>query len=55
MTSRDIFAKALPNIKLATRFDADGNEIQVWLNHINMGNGFPVRFAQLNSHHALIH
>lgn len=30
MASRDIFSKALPNIKLATRFDADGKEIQVW-------------------------
>lgn len=29
MANREIFAKALPNIKLATRFDADGNEVQV--------------------------
>ncbi|XP_055378324.1 coiled-coil domain-containing protein 93 [Condylostylus longicornis] len=29
MANRDIFSKHLPNIKLATRFDADGNEIQV--------------------------
>uniref|UniRef100_A0A8D8FT46 Coiled-coil domain-containing protein 93 n=1 Tax=Culex pipiens TaxID=7175 RepID=A0A8D8FT46_CULPI len=29
MTSKNIFSKHLPNIKLATRFDADGNEIQV--------------------------
>lgn len=26
---RDLFSKALPNIKLSTRFDADGKEIQV--------------------------
>lgn len=29
MTARTIFSKHLPNIKLATRFDAEGNEIQV--------------------------
>lgn len=29
MASRDIFSKVIPNIKLATRFDADGKEIQV--------------------------
>ncbi|XP_058448225.1 coiled-coil domain-containing protein 93 isoform X2 [Malaya genurostris] len=29
MSSKNIFSKHLPNIKLATRFDADGNEIQV--------------------------
>ncbi|XP_058818611.1 coiled-coil domain-containing protein 93 isoform X2 [Topomyia yanbarensis] len=29
MSSKNIFSKLLPNIKLATRFDADGNEIQV--------------------------
>uniref|UniRef100_A0A1Q3F9J8 Coiled-coil domain-containing protein 93 n=1 Tax=Culex tarsalis TaxID=7177 RepID=A0A1Q3F9J8_CULTA len=29
MASKNIFSKHLPNIKLATRFDADGNEIQV--------------------------
>ncbi|XP_055841455.1 coiled-coil domain-containing protein 93 isoform X2 [Episyrphus balteatus] len=29
MANREIFAKALPNVKLATRFDADGNEVQV--------------------------
>ncbi|XP_065080990.1 coiled-coil domain-containing protein 93 isoform X2 [Ochlerotatus camptorhynchus] len=29
MGSKNIFSKHLPNIKLATRFDADGNEIQV--------------------------
>lgn len=29
MASRDIFSKHLPNVKLATRFDADGKEIQV--------------------------
>lgn len=28
-TARDVFSKALPNVKLATRFDADGKEIQV--------------------------
>lgn len=31
MASRDCFSKVLPNIKLATRFDADGKEIQVIL------------------------
>lgn len=29
MGSKNMFSKHLPNIKLATRFDADGNEIQV--------------------------
>lgn len=29
MGSRDCFSKVLPNIKLATRFDADGKEVQV--------------------------
>uniref|UniRef100_A0AAG5DWR8 Coiled-coil domain-containing protein 93 n=1 Tax=Anopheles atroparvus TaxID=41427 RepID=A0AAG5DWR8_ANOAO len=29
MATKNIFAKHLPNVKLATRFDADGNEIQV--------------------------
>ncbi|XP_055637775.1 coiled-coil domain-containing protein 93 isoform X2 [Toxorhynchites rutilus septentrionalis] len=29
MSSKNIFSKHLPNVKLATRFDADGNEIQV--------------------------
>uniref|UniRef100_A0A0K8TQD0 Coiled-coil domain-containing protein 93 n=1 Tax=Tabanus bromius TaxID=304241 RepID=A0A0K8TQD0_TABBR len=29
MSNRDIFSKHLPNVKLATRFDAEGNEIQV--------------------------
>lgn len=29
MASRNLFSKHLPNVKLATRFDADGNEIQV--------------------------
>lgn len=29
MGSKNLFSKHLPNIKLATRFDADGNEIQV--------------------------
>lgn len=29
MGTRDVFSKVLPNIKLATRFDADGKEIQV--------------------------
>ncbi|XP_055541215.1 coiled-coil domain-containing protein 93 isoform X2 [Wyeomyia smithii] len=29
MAARNIFSKHLPNVKLATRFDADGNEIQV--------------------------
>lgn len=32
MSSRDCFSKVLPNIKLATRFDADGKEIQVFNN-----------------------
>ena len=27
--SREIFAKVLPSVKLGTRFDADGNEIDV--------------------------
>lgn len=27
--ARDIFSKALPNVKLATRFDAEGREVQV--------------------------
>ncbi|XP_040165746.1 coiled-coil domain-containing protein 93 isoform X1 [Anopheles arabiensis] len=29
MATKNIFSKHLPNVKLATRFDADGNEIQV--------------------------
>ncbi|XP_055598049.1 coiled-coil domain-containing protein 93 [Uranotaenia lowii] len=29
MAAKNIFSKHLPNVKLATRFDADGNEIQV--------------------------
>lgn len=29
MGSKNMFSKHLPNVKLATRFDADGNEIQV--------------------------
>lgn len=29
MGTRDVFSKILPNVKLATRFDADGKEIQV--------------------------
>ncbi|XP_055321348.1 coiled-coil domain-containing protein 93 isoform X2 [Sitodiplosis mosellana] len=29
MGSRDCFSKVLPNVKLATRFDADGKEVQV--------------------------
>lgn len=29
MTSRDVFSKVVPNVKLATTFDADGKEIQV--------------------------
>lgn len=29
MSGKDTFSKHLPNIKLATRYDADGKEIQV--------------------------
>ncbi|EDW02662.1 coiled-coil domain-containing protein 93 [Drosophila grimshawi] len=29
MANRDVFSKILPNVKLATRYDADGREIQV--------------------------
>lgn len=29
MANRDVFSKALPNVKLATKLDADGKEIQV--------------------------
>ncbi|ALC42514.1 fidipidine [Drosophila busckii] len=29
MANRDVFSKILPNVKLATRFDAEGREIQV--------------------------
>lgn len=35
MSTRDCFSKALPNISLATRFDADGKEIQVNILKIN--------------------
>lgn len=31
MANRDVFAKALPNIKLSTKLDAEGKEIQVSL------------------------
>lgn len=34
MASRDCFSKVLPNIQLATRYDADGNEIQVILQFV---------------------
>lgn len=27
--TRDVFSKVVPNVKLATTFDADGKEIQV--------------------------
>lgn len=30
MSGKDIFSKHLPNINLATRFDAEGREIQVF-------------------------
>lgn len=36
MASRDVFSKALPNVKLATRFDAEGKEIQVSLVMISL-------------------
>jgi hypothetical protein len=29
MSKKQIFSKIIPNVKLATRLDADGNEIQV--------------------------
>lgn len=28
-SNRDIFSKHLPNVKLATRIDAEGREVQV--------------------------
>ena len=28
MSNKEIFSKFIPNIKLQTRFDADGNEIE---------------------------
>lgn len=29
MANRDVFSKILPNVKLATRIDAEGREVQV--------------------------
>lgn len=29
MSSKEVFSKFIPNVKLGTRFDADGNEIEV--------------------------
>lgn len=29
MTSKDVFSKFIPNVKLATKLDADGNEVEV--------------------------
>lgn len=29
MASKEVFSKFIPNVKLGTRFDADGNEVEV--------------------------
>lgn len=36
MANRDVFSKILPNVKLATRYDADGREIQVKIAGLEM-------------------
>lgn len=33
MANRDVFSKILPNVKLGTRYDEDGREVQVSASH----------------------
>jgi len=34
MANRDVFSKILPNVRLGTRYDEDGREVQVSLAYL---------------------